>query len=68
MIILVLNCGSSSLKYQLLDMKGDNVYYLLAKGLVERIGMETGCIKHRGALEEQYVKEMPMTIRLQSRL
>ena len=60
MIILVLNCGSSSLKYQLLDMKGDNVYYLLAKGLVERIGMETGCIKHRGALEEQYVKEMPI--------
>ena len=48
MIILVLNCGSSSLKYQLLDMKGDNVYYLLAKGLVERIGMETGRIRHQG--------------------
>ena len=60
MIILVLNCGSSSLKYQLLDMKGDNVYYLLAKGLVERIGMETGCIKHRGSIDEQYVKEMPI--------
>ena len=60
MIILVLNCGSSSLKYQLLDMKGDNVYYLLAKGLVERIGMETGCIKHRGSQEDQYVREMPI--------
>ena len=60
MIILVLNCGSSSLKYQLLDMKGDNVYYLLAKGLVERIGMETGRIRHQGAIEEQYVKEMPI--------
>ena len=32
MIILVLNCGSSSLKYQLLDMKSDEVYDLLAKG------------------------------------
>ena len=60
MIILVLNCGSSSLKYQLLDMKGDNVYFLLAKGLVERIGMETGCIKHKGSSDEQYVKEMPI--------
>lgn len=47
MIILVLNCGSSSLKYQLLDMKNDEVYDLLAKGLVERIGMETGCLKHQ---------------------
>lgn len=40
MIILVLNCGSSSLKYQLLDMKSDEVYDLIAKGLVERIGMK----------------------------
>ena len=48
------------MKYQLLDMKGDNVYYLLAKGLVERIGMETGRIRHQGAIEEQYVKEMPI--------
>ena len=38
MIILVLNCGSSSLKYQVLDMRSDNDYSLLAKGLVERIG------------------------------
>ena len=37
MVILVLNCGSSSLKYQLLDMKNEEVYDLLAKGLVERI-------------------------------
>lgn len=46
MIILVLNCGSSSLKYQLLDMKDDKVYSLMAKGLVERIGMENGHLKH----------------------
>ena len=60
MIILVLNCGSSSLKYQLLDMKNDEVYDLLAKGLVERIGMETGCIKHQATGKEKVVKEMPI--------
>jgi len=47
MIILVLNCGSSSLKYQLLDMKNDDVFDLLAKGLVERIGMDGGHLKHQ---------------------
>ena len=60
MIILVLNCGSSSLKYQLLDMKNDEVYDLLAKGLVERIGMEVGCLKHQAAGKDSLVKEMPM--------
>ena len=38
MIILVLNCGSSSLKYQLLDMRSAEDYTLMKKGLVERIG------------------------------
>lgn len=47
MIILVLNCGSSSLKYQVLDMKDDNDFSLLAKGLVERIGLECGDITHK---------------------
>ena len=37
MKVLVVNCGSSSLKYQVLDMVNEN---LLAKGLVERIGIE----------------------------
>ena len=37
--VLVINCGSSSVKYQLLDMDRQQ---LLAKGLVERIGLETG--------------------------
>ena len=60
MIILVVNCGSSSLKYQLLDMKGDDVYDLLAKGLVERIGMEVGCIKHQAAGKEKFLREMPI--------
>ena len=61
MIILVLNCGSSSLKYQLLDMKGDDVYDLLAKGLVERIGMDMGCLKHQAAGKEKLVREMPIS-------
>ena len=60
MIILVVNCGSSSLKYQLLDMKNDEVYDLLAKGLVERIGMEVGCLKHQASGKEKLVKEMPI--------
>ena len=60
MIILVLNCGSSSLKYQLLDMKDDEVYDLLAKGLVERIGMEAGCITHKAAGKDKFVREMPI--------
>ena len=60
MIILVLNCGSSSRKYQLLDMKNDEVYDLLAKGLVERIGMEVGCLKHQAAGKEKFEKEMPI--------
>jgi len=47
MIILVINCGSSSIKYQLLDMKSDSVYDLLAKGLVEKIGLPEGGLTHR---------------------
>ncbi|MGI6736551.1 MAG: acetate/propionate family kinase [Anaerovoracaceae bacterium] len=43
MKILVINCGSSSLKYQVLDMTDE---HLLAKGLVERIGMDGSAITH----------------------
>ncbi len=60
MIILVLNCGSSSIKYQLLDMKSDDVCDLLAKGLVERIGLEMGCLKHQTIGKEKVVKELPV--------
>ena len=41
-------------------MKNDEVYDLLAKGLVERIGMEVGCITHKAEGKEKYVKEMPI--------
>ena len=46
MIVLVINCGSSSIKYQLLDMEGEKKYDLLAKGQVERIGLPLGNLKH----------------------
>lgn len=52
MIVLVLNCGSSSLKYQVLDMKDDNTNVLLAKGLVERIGLAEGDITHKPGNEK----------------
>ena len=41
-------------------MKNDEVYDLLAKGLVERIGMEVGCLKHQATGKEKLVKEMPI--------
>ncbi|BCV24779.1 MAG TPA: acetate kinase [Firmicutes bacterium] len=44
MKVLVINCGSSSLKYQLIDMEGEQV---LAKGLVERIGIAGSLLTHR---------------------
>ena len=43
MKVLVINCGSSSLKYQVLDMTNES---LLCKGLVERIGMDGSVITH----------------------
>ncbi|MDR0958013.1 MAG: acetate kinase [Clostridiales bacterium] len=49
MKILVLNCGSSSLKYQLFDMENESV---LAKGICEKIGMEGSFNKHEAAGEE----------------
>ena len=36
MIILVINCGSSSIKYQLLDMKSDDVFDVIAKGICRK--------------------------------
>ena len=54
MKILVVNCGSSSLKYQLIDMEGERV---LAKGLCERIGID-GHFKHSGKSELDRNTEM----------
>ena len=58
MIILVINCGSSSIKYQLLDMRSDDVYDLLAKGIVEKIGLESGRLQHTPAGKDKVVKDL----------
>lgn len=60
MIILVINCGSSSIKYQLLDMKGDDVFDLLAKGIVEKIGLPDGCLTHKPSGKEPFVLTQPI--------
>ena len=44
MKILIINAGSSSLKYQLIDMDHESI---IAKGLVERIGIEGGKLTHK---------------------
>ncbi len=54
MKIIVLNCGSSSIKYQLFEMDGNQV---LAKGVVEKIGLHGSFIKHeRGDGDKLYVE------------
>ena len=57
MKVLVINCGSSSLKYQVLDMTNEN---LLCKGLVERIGMDGSVIGHEKIGQEKIKTEVPM--------
>lgn len=57
MNILVINCGSSSLKYQLIDTKSKNV---LAKGLCERIGIDGSKLTHEPAGKDKFVIESPM--------
>ena len=57
MNILVLNCGSSSLKYQLINMDDESV---IAKGLVERIGIEGSILTHKPTGKDKYVVETPM--------
>lgn len=61
MIILVLNCGSSSIKYQVIDMKSASENTLLAKGLVERIGLSDGVLTHKptGKDKMEIVKSIP---------
>lgn len=57
MKILVINCGSSSLKYQLIDMENEAV---LAKGLCERIGIEGSKLTHKPSGKEVLEKEEAM--------
>lgn len=57
MKILVINCGSSSLKYQLIDIHTEEV---LTKGLVERIGIEGSRLEQKTPGKEKYVIETEM--------
>lgn len=57
MNILVINCGSSSLKYQLIDSESEKV---LAKGLCERIAIDGSAITHQPAGGEKIKTEVPM--------
>jgi acetate kinase len=52
MKILVINCGSSSLKYQVIDMDTKNP---IAKGLVERIGLQGSMLTHSNATKKKIV-------------
>ena len=57
MKILVINCGSSSIKYQLIDMA--NNAQVMAKGLLERIGLEMGEFTHKWNGQKHY-EQLPI--------
>lgn len=57
MKVLVINCGSSSLKYQLMDMENEEV---IAKGLAERIGIDGSVLKHQPKGFDKVTVEKPM--------
>ena len=59
MVILVLNCGSSSIKYQVIDID-DTHSSLLAKGLVERIGLPEGILTHKPTGKTPYETHQPI--------
>lgn len=57
MKILVINCGSSSLKYQLINMENEES---LAQGLVERIGIEGSILTQKVPSRDKYIIQQPM--------
>ena len=59
MVILVLNCGSSSIKYQVIDMEAQSSK-LLAKGLVERIGLPEGDLTHKPVGKKKFELHHPI--------
>lgn len=59
MVILVLNCGSSSIKYQVIDIESAQST-LLAKGLVERIGLPEGDLTHKPVGKERFELHRPI--------
>ena len=59
MIVLVLNCGSSSIKYQVIDID-EQSNALLAKGLVDRIGLPEGSLTHKPTGKDKFEVKMPI--------
>ena len=59
MVILVLNCGSSSIKYQVIDMEAASST-LLAKGIVERIGLPEGDLIHKPVGKQPFELHRPI--------
>lgn len=61
MIVLVLNCGSSSIKYQVFKMSSVTDSKMMAKGLLERIGLNESILTHTLADSEAYriIKDIP---------
>ncbi len=59
MTILVLNCGSSSIKYQVINMN-DNAGTLLAKGIIERIGLPEGHLEHKPVGKAKFELKQPI--------
>ena len=59
MVILVLNCGSSSIKYQVIDIC-DGAHTLLAKGIVERIGLAESDLVHKPVGKEVFKLHQPI--------
>ena len=58
MKVLVLNCGSSSIKYQLLEMSGEPT--VIAKGLLERVGLENAELSHQPEGKEKVKMTQPV--------
>ena len=63
MKVLVINCGSSSLKYQLINMENEDV---LAMGICERIGIEGSFLKHQPGNGAKITIETPMPTHLEA--
>ena len=60
MIVLVINCGSSSIKYQLLDMKSADIFDVIAKGIAEKIGLPEGILQYAPAGKGKTVRNLPI--------
>ncbi|MBF0303969.1 MAG: acetate kinase, partial [Desulfamplus sp.] len=56
MIVLIINAGSSSLKYQLINILNDSDHSVMASGVVERIGEAMGKLTHKKISVKENIK------------